>query len=154
MNDPGREPVCRGPRCERAGLLLSLERDGAATPDQARELAEHLAECAPCRADRVTDVAVSARLRVVARVGRDAGVPAGFSARVVAAAVASRAAAAAENRFLRIAAAAALFVAITAGGFLATRGHDVPRASERAAGVESARQITRVAVPARLALTR
>ncbi len=154
MNDKDREPLPRGPRCERAGLLLSLERDGSATPDQVCELADHLDGCAPCRAGRLADEAVGARLRAVARVGRDAGVPAGFSARVVAAAVASRAAAAAENRFLRIAAAAALVVAVTAGGFLAARGPAEVRTSERRAGVESARQITRVAVPARLALAR
>lgn len=147
------EPRPRDAACSRSGLLLSLDRDGAATPAQSAELEAHLAVCAHCRRDRIADRVVGGRLRLVAAGRGDAGVPAGFAVRVVAAAVASRAAAAAENRFLRVAAAAAVLVALTAGGLLAAR--PAPPRGVDAGGVESARQITRASiVPSRLAANR
>jgi hypothetical protein len=148
------EPRPRDAACSRSGLLLSLDRDGAATPSQSAELEAHLAACAHCRRDRTADRVVGGRLQLVAGGhGGDAGVPSGFAVRVVAAALASRAAAAAENRFLRVAAAAAVLVALTAGGLLAAR--PAPSRGVDAGGVESARHLTRASiVPSRLAANR
>ena len=125
--------------CERAGLLLSLRNDAAATPDQLRELDEHLVACAACRRTVGVDGAVGERLRE-----RAAGaVPDGFAVRVVAAAIAERAAAAAQNRFLRRIAAAAVFVLAVAGGSTFLRGG---RPNGDGTGVASARDISRIAV--------
>lgn len=111
-------------RCERAGLLLSLAADAAATPAQAAELADHLGVCGRCRADARVDAAVRARL---AARGTETVAP-GFAARVAAALPSVRSAAqrAAQDRFLRFAAAAALVVAVVSGTTVAARRSGAP----------------------------
>ena len=136
----------RAPECVRADLLLSLATDGEIGATDRTELDLHLAACGVCRASQRVDAEVGARLRRLAAVVA----PAGFAARTVAAALAERAAAATENRFLRVAAAAAFFVSLGVGGFLATRPLDVGAPAEVAGGL-SARDVARVVVvPARL----
>jgi anti-sigma factor RsiW len=121
--------------CRRAGLLLSLRDDGAATPQQADELDRHLATCEACRRAARADRAVGDRLRERAR----GGVRPGFAAAVVAAAIRERTVAAAQNRMLRWAAAAAAFVATIS--LAATAAREVP-----AGRAESARDAAREAV--------
>jgi anti-sigma factor RsiW len=120
-------------RCERVRLLLSLRADGAATPDQTAEADAHVAACDGCRAAAAVDRAVTARLgeRI------DERVPAGFSASVVAAAIAQRARAAAENRFLRRTAAAAAIVCAVAGGAIVFGGPAAPGGSDTASAARS-----------------
>ena len=138
MNDPPNLA------CERAKLQLSLRADGAATPEQLRDLDAHLGACAECAREAApfdaTARAVGDRLRERA----DGPVPAGFSARVVAALIAERAAAAAQNRILRWAAAAAVFVLAVSAGSTFLRG-DRARA-DGDPGIDSARAAARVAV--------
>ncbi|MCE9635910.1 MAG: hypothetical protein K8T90_09410 [Planctomycetes bacterium] len=132
--------------CARSGLLDSLRSDGAATPDQLAELAAHHAACAACRGQHLVaarvDRAVGDRLR-----RRAAGsVPSGFAGAVVAAAVAQRAQALAENRFLRRAAAAAVLVALVAGGSMLTQSAAPDGARPLGEGVASARDAARTVV--------
>lgn len=129
------------PACERRGLLLSLRTDSVATADQIAELDAHVASCEACRrstrADAAVDAAVGDRLRERAALA----VPAGFSAAVVAAVLRERAAAAAQNRFLRWTAAAAVFV--TAISIAVSALHE-PRAGGSSAA--SVRDVARDAV--------
>lgn len=127
-------------RCERGGLLLSLRTDGAATPEQVRELETHLAACGSCRRAAAVDRAVGDRLRERA----EGAVPAGFTARVVAAAIAQRAAAAAQNRFLRWTTAAAAAVLCAAVCWDDVVGP--PRPAPRDPAVSDARAAARHAV--------
>ena len=137
--------------CTRAAVLLSQLADSPAGGLPPGELAAHLAVCEACRGAQRVDFAVAARLRDDAKISA----PVGFRSRTVTAILADRAAAAAENRFLRIAAAAAVCVALAAGGVLVTgptraQGIADPAASANA-GSPSARDVARaVTLPSRL----
>ncbi len=93
------------PRCERVRLLLSLAIDRAATPQQQREIDDHLPACAGCRTSTLADRAVRVRLQ------EPAVVPAGFKERVLAAITRQAAVARSQNRFLMAGAAAAVVIA-------------------------------------------
>ena len=136
-------------RCRRVLLLVSLGADGAATPEQTREIDDHLPSCAACRRAAAADRATGDRLRERA----EGAPPAGFSARVTAAAIAQHAAILAENRFLRRAAIAAVLVAgISVGATFAGRrpigagGDSVASAGAGGDFIASARDVTRSAV--------
>jgi len=98
--------------CERTRLLLSLEADGAATPQHRAEIEAHLPRCAACRAAREADLAVRARL--AERVG--ATPPSwleGFARRTADLAIAQAREARVQNRILLMSAAAAALLAVT-----------------------------------------
>lgn len=130
--------------CERAGLLLSLAADGAATPSQRAEIDAHLPRCEACRRALRTDAAVKARLLERADAPAPAWLP-GFAQRTVARAVAQARDARTQNRLLWMSAAAAMLVAVTAqfalpGGALSQRSSnetETARDSARRALVSS-----------------
>jgi anti-sigma factor RsiW len=98
--------------CGRAGLLLSMAADGAATPQHLAELAAHLPGCEPCRRAQAADRAVRERLRERAGAGTPSW-SAGFAERTVALALREAREARGQNRMLFACAAAAVLVAVT-----------------------------------------
>ena len=131
-------------RCDRVGLLLSLDDDGRATPDQRAEIDEHLPDCRACRAALRSDYAVSTRLRT------PAVVPGGFADRVAAAAMRQDREGRAQNRLLLLGAAAAVVVAALTATWTRGGGTQSP-APDRGAVVAGA-AATLGAAPSRAAV--
>jgi len=117
--------------CERIRLLLSLQIDGEATPAQVREVAEHVPDCADCRAARAVDQAVRAHMEAAL-----ATIPPGQIASLV---LHQAARARSAGRFAMASAAAAVLIAVTAGLLFGLPGHPAAHAYDSEAPVEEAR---------------
>jgi hypothetical protein len=109
--------------CERARLLLSLSRDGAATPQHVDEIAAHVPHCDACRRAAAADEAVGARLRERAAAPAPAWLG-GFAARTVARAALEAREARSQNRLLAVATAAAVLVALSVNLLTPPAGRD------------------------------
>jgi predicted anti-sigma-YlaC factor YlaD len=128
-------------RCDRVLLLLSIDADGAATPQQVAEIQAHLPGCAACRRARAADAAVRARLLERTRAVAPAWAE-GFAERTAGLAIAQAREARAQNRLLWLSAAAALAVAAVTPAALARREAALDD------GTATARDSTRLALVA------